>query len=426
VNHRMIVALGVVLPLLVTAAAPAFADNAFYIELGKDTDQKNVQKDWQYLASKYKPQLKGLQLFPKSIIQAGAPVGVRIQAGPIDSKTRAQQICSKLFAKHVSCFVIEGVDGKPPTEVMNLSERAEQKPVEVVQLPWANNAEVAPEQPVESPEDHVLRDSNGHSVVSWLDKDTSGDTQTVPPEQHVTETPLPPQGKAEVEVSQAIRVPLTQNESQQHTPRLAMKPLIERKPFQIQQVARAPLDAPAATSAGWITVGSFPNDEVAMSFWEEVRSAARTSAANLHARVIQPMMLSQSNAKTMLGIGPFAGNDAAAAFCRDNIQADERGLSCDYSNTPAPDRRTAPENNAPQYWIELPAAGSQEEAISQWQQIQDDNKDILGGKRGTVSANPESTSVRIGPFNANRDAAALCARLQEREIGCEVLSSAKP
>jgi hypothetical protein len=402
---------GIGLVLAVGQVLPAFADDMdYYVELGKDTTKEQAAAEWKKLVSKHKSLLSKLQFYPKAVLQGGVAVSTRIQAGPIDSKSKAQKICSKLFTDDIPCFVIEGIrDGEtPPTQLMHLADKTEEKPVNP-RLPWlAGPEDVNPPPAV-----------NGAVALPWL-------------AQAHTER------KGQVQVAEAIRVPLSQGSTGRE--QISIKALPDIRPTFRQESPDGTADIADNAGAGWLTVDTFPNEDIATAFWGEVRSTAPKRTKNLRVRVMRPLMADAH--KASLSIGPFASGKEADAFC-ETIQARERGLNCSYqdnsgkqtarSNAYGERRKHFAENGygnlAPaagpskQYWVQVLSAASHMDALRQWDVMRSSNPDVFSGMRSSVSTSMADRSyvVRVGPIAGNDEAIQFCAKLQKRSINCQVL-----
>jgi len=272
----------------VMAMSPALAQTEsvapkeeFYLEIGNDVPKAEIENTWKNLVAAHKAQLAKLKLFPKDIITGGVVTGARIQAGPIAAKIKAQKICNRLFADQVPCFVIEGLTEMPPSSTSSLNDTGfEQAPGEFVRLPWLEEQ--------------------------------------------------PPLREAEVHVAEAIRVPLAEENTvtvPMPTPIVA-QPLPEpEKPIAADSQYDNENDQ---SGPGWLSVGAFLNAEVARAFWDEVGPGVPAYAKGLRVRIIQPLVETRNNQAT-LHIGAFKSSKDAYEFCREHIQAGERGLSCRFS-----------------------------------------------------------------------------------------------
>ena len=412
------------------SATASLAEEGFYVEVGGDTTAEEASKQWEALVEKHKTLLGKLKFFPKSIVQGGDSVGTRIQAGPIASKEKAQKICSKLFKQNVPCFVIEGLS-EAPKSVMNLSEQSE-RAVKVVQLPWLASSDAPPapiqELPVASDDAPVVFVPENES-----NKDVGGK-------------------QADVKVAEAIRVPLTEGEDQQRSARVTVKALPNIKPVSAPGGLDSYPDERDDSGKGWLTVGDFLNEEIATSFWGEVRISASKQAKKLRVRVLRPLLAS-SDAKTSLNLGPFTSSSEAYNFCREGIQARDRGLNCTFSNNePGADEfkkaaaspnsesyaaarqasRIRPVENpatvagtlSKQYWVQVLSASSQIEALHQWEELKAKNDDLISGMRNSITPSikdKDTYVVRVGPIKDNSEAIKLCSKMQERSINCRVI-----
>lgn len=118
----------------------SYAAEGFYLEIGKQgtADYANVQ--WKDLSGKYKKTLGELTFYPKSVTnQNGETVHV-IQAGVVADKHKAQKICGQLFAKNIPCFVIEGIEDRPPAMSQNISKVSGGVIAVDSSLPWISDA----------------------------------------------------------------------------------------------------------------------------------------------------------------------------------------------------------------------------------------------------------------------------------------------
>lgn len=406
-----------------------YADTDYYVELGKDTTKEEAASEWKALVSKHKSLLSRLQYFPKSVVESGVAVSTRIQAGPITNKAKAQKICAKLFTDDIPCFVIEGTDGAPPTQVMNLSQTADGKPASGSGgLPWLSSSDtIAPPVPVKET-----------SALPWLNAPAEN-----------------PNRQGQVQVAEAIRVPLTDDFNPNGNGKVVVKPLADIKPTFRKQFAENKQEAAPVSGSGWLTVDTFPNDDIALSYWQEVRGTLpKKSAQSLRVRVMKPLMAKQEN-KASLSIGPFASNNDAYAFC-ESIQARDRGLNCRFEGAAAAqgttqiarsdayaNRRMAEVRKRPvenlgaispaagpntkagkQYWVQVLSASNQLDALHQWESMKSSNADLLDGMRSSVSpsaVNKNEFVVRVGPIVNNDDAIKFCTKLQGRGISCRVL-----
>ena len=455
--------------ILAMAVVPSIsfaAEDAYFVEVGDDVTKDDAQAQWQALVNKNKNLLGKLTLYPKDIVQDGAQMTTRMQAGPIASKAQALKICNKLFAQDVSCFVIEGVNNAPPTAMMHLNQ-GERMATNNGALPWFSNhgSDIAAAPRVKG-EDTAIDGSERAETKDVKPVSTKGDVKLPWLEPKKTEAKDEDQDtntgthkKAEVQVAEAIRVPLT--ETHDITDQIRVSALPELKPsFGTRQLQDQSAEMGNVNSGkGWLDVSGFANEEIAASMWEEVRSANRKQAKTLNMRVSRPAVAA-SDHNTTLSVGPFANSAEALNFCRSGLQAGDRGLQCSFVANDAgvanakvmalnahadayAQRRRPPENPvivatdaqnvaklAPaagpsrQYWVQVVTADSQMEALKQWEQVKNDNATLIGDLRSSVSAAANDKSsyvVRVGPIVENDKAIRMCSELQKRNVECRVL-----
>ena len=414
-----------VILLLAAAAlipAAAFADELYYIEVGGDVSQDDAAKQWQELAAKHKALLKDMTLYPKAIIKNGAPVAVRIQAGPLSDKGRAQKICRRLFAENTPCFVIEGLSAAPPSALASMSEQMK-NPAPVMPMPWT----VASESPPLAPSALEASSSPPSPVET-----PAAASETEPAQENNAE--------ANVEVAEAIRVPLSEE-----TMRPASTVVVQSLPEPAHKEHKKDV-------IGWLNVEPFLSADNALAFWQDVRHAMPEKAAGLGVHILRPLA-SREPLITRLNVGPFPSYEDATAFCRTAIQAVDKNLACRFeAGEPLPPiastaavapvvhnshgaayetrRRLFAHNETPQavpvsdeYWVQVISSTNEMDALKQWEEVKMANTDILDGLRSSVSSSlmDKHYVVRIGPLTGNQDADSLCAALENRDVACSVL-----
>jgi len=273
-------------------AASFAAANEYFVEVGNDVKKEDAAKEWGALVASNKSLLSKLKLYPKDVLQDGQPVTTRMQAGPILSKAQALKICAKLFAKDVSCFVIEGVNYAPPTAMVHLNEHGTL--AANGSLPWLSGSSRVGAAPVIKADEGEIDGSAREVAQREVSEPVKGLVALPWLEAKKVEAPMmyesmaineAPNKKAEVQVAEAIRVPLTQTVDLEDAIRVSALP--ELKPsFGIRQLRDESNEMGTVNSgAGWLDVGSFVNEEIASSLWEEVLSANRKQAKTLNIRV---------------------------------------------------------------------------------------------------------------------------------------------
>lgn len=423
--HRRILALASIAWVL--TGTPSYADDSFYMELGDDAGEEAAQQQWQTLQRQYKPLLGKYRYFPKTVGQSSGRAVVRIQAGPVESKERAQTICKQLFKRNISCFVMEGLSSAPPSALANLSDESMNRPLKAVQLPWTERGEISPPPPIKEVLPPVAAPQKTKS-----EEDEEADSDSAPSRD------------AEVHVAEAIRVPLTQEVAQQQNTHVIVTTLPEIK-VPHHQTPQAPSkysDESEDSGPGWLVVEFFPNDEIATAFWWEVRRTVTAQYKQLKTHTL-PAETSSATDKVSMSLGTFTSSSEAYQFCRKSVQAEARGLTCHFSNVePGTQQAQSPPRAEPEpllakkpaveaqavnsrrYWIEVASASSQADALEAWNAIRSQHDDIVHGFRNNISVSTqggEGFVVRLGPIEDHEEALHACAELQNRGVDCRVM-----
>lgn len=465
------------------------AEQEYFVELGDDLNKAEVAAVWNGMKKAHKRELSKLNLYPKDVFQGGQIIASRIQAGPIDKKTRAHKICKKLFSRDVPCFVIEGVKDLPPSAMVNISETGMTQSGQFSQLPWLRSTDTDTEQRVVRVESAPAVAETPFIRLPWLEDEPEIASARKVPEENIEAVKIDPEKmdrkaleelvkrEANVEVAEAIRVPLSNNNTVKPSASISVSSLPQLSPA-AGSASRAIAGSAAGSinsGAGWLQVSSFVNEEIASSLWNEVRMSMPKETKDLNSRIRSGV--GKSSEKAQLSIGPFAHSASAIAFCNERLQAKDRGLSCDFTpndsgmannqmlsldnsrsqayqarRTPQQQasrsqRRRPPQQSASarqrpaqnlaalkpaaggvmasnQYWVQVVTANSQLDALEKWEVVKARHGEVIGGLRSSVStaANDSSTFVvRVGPIANNDDAIRVCSQLQQRNVSCRVL-----
>lgn len=472
--------------MAMTPAMVHAAEDEYFVEVGDDVQKDDAQGQWNALVSKHKNLLGKLKLYPKDVVQNNGPMVTRLQAGPIASKTAALKICNKLFAADVACFVIEGVNDIPPTAMMHLNETS-QMAASSGTLPWLavknTNTVAAAAVPAEKPAEELVdwaqnapvarrveaEPVKGNVVLPWLTEkqaaeDKAAAEKIAEDEANNEQADIEAANtkrKAQVQVAEAIRVPLTETNTLEDRIRVSALPEL-RPTFGAPTMKDESNEMGNVNSgAGWLNVGNFVNEEIASSMWEEVRSANKKQSKSLNMKVSEAKA-SASGDKATLSVGPFANSAEAYNFCRSGLQANERGLRCSFvandtgiannkvlalnAHADAYNERRRPRENpsaqlaeggpaklgnlspasgpSKQYWVQVVSADSQLQALKKWEQVKAANSEVIGDLRSSVSTSSTDKSsyvVRVGPIAENDQAIRVCSQLQKRNVECRVL-----
>jgi hypothetical protein len=506
----------------------ALANSSYYLEIGKEVSQAQAEKNWHTLASKHKTLLKGLWYYPKTVLKDNNDALTLIQAGPVKDKATAQKICNTLFATDISSFVIEDLDRAPPSSVASLGKKMQEKTrtIQIVSdspavLPW-HDSQPREEMPESKKEDNesfwsflpsidsdnqepskptrqeYARQQNvrqeetsnddNDSMWSWLDSDDKEDKKTPAVVESVTVSETEPapvtvesrdlggNAEADVEVGEAIRVPLSegrrdmaltdpsQNVASPTAPTyktttngLPAADLLDHNPVvttpEVQQMrlnmARTRDNAPAQSDSGWLDVSYFNSESEASQAWQRVRGHAADKASSLRVRIVRPLV-SGTSSSTSMQIGPFASGRQAMDFCDANIRTLDSALNCRFSsegagvataNTalPAPSGRyeqraqatkatgnaglesAAGKSYANAYWVDVVTGKkNQGKALNAWEDLRTTHSDLFASKPSNLvqSESDGKFVVRVGPLASNKEAFGLCNKLKKRDVNC--------
>lgn len=239
-------------------------------------------------------------------------------------------------------------------------------------------------------------------------------------------------GDADVKVSEAVRVPLSQDEQPEAQP----------------QKPSASMGTPSQTMTGrtlWAQINYFDSQQAALSHWDGFRKAHPNFPA-MRVRVTKPYKVDSAEPKISLRVGPFAEGDQLKAFCSEAVLP---GLECstisDYGSATAQRQTgnsvgTAEEryyakqgpatlNGKVMQWVQLGAFNTPADADSAWQTIKANYADALGDTGYAVSAPVLGSHakpvyrLRAGPFVSNIKAMELCNKLRDRNVPCMIVDA---
>lgn len=253
--------------------------------------------------------------------------------------------------------------------------------------------------------------------------------------------PLQPQApqsaQAEVEVAEAVQVPVTFDS--RPTPQLVNKPA-GYGGFPSQ---------PAQPGNSWLQLGYFADKEAAFAFSRELSDRLPEAMQMTRMRITSPFASNRGlKQKVAMRVGPFQTDADALAVCS---LAERQGLKCSQvqelgnsatANTPR-NRYNGPREqygrreavnrgygNTPgaapsgAYWVQLGAFDNAVAAQRYWEQLSASNPDALSRLRPQVSYPALSSSptpvyhLRTGPFVNKVPAQDLCGVLRARNASC--------
>jgi hypothetical protein len=254
------------------------------------------------------------------------------------------------------------------------------------------------------------------------------------------QAPLPQavSGQAQVEVAEAIQVPLTFGET-------AAVPVPANKPVGHGGFPSQPL--PARTL--WIQLNQFASKDDAMGYWRMLMGQYPEMMRLLRVRIVAPWRSGYGGRpnRASLRVGPFADQAAIDNLCAIAAQSNlrcttvqevgstatantqRRAASAEMYNRRVATNRAYASTPAGMYWIQLGAFDNVQAAQQFWGNLQNAHNDILGRLQPQISYPAMSSSptpvyhLRSGPFVSQSSAVGLCNMLQRRHAGCIVIQS---
>ncbi|MEQ1788957.1 MAG: SPOR domain-containing protein [Rickettsiales bacterium] len=396
----------------------AYASDNFYIEIGNPASVEETNEQWHDLSRRYKSSIGKLTFYPKTKINRQGEASTVIQAGPISEKSIAQKTCNRLFAERIPCFVIEGIEEKPPTMSVRISRLAN-NPSEITAIfPWQSGyvePQISPTEDSQFSED------------------------------------------VDVAVAEAIPVPLTSNTIDIATPD-AHNPFPEtQKTLQSNNLLSREF---ASKETGWLVVDTFSNDGSANNFWNQINNNFPKETSGLRARIQRPPASNDGDDGIKINIYPFPNGATAANFCDKVINRSDTSLECHYeiSNSPTTtkantawiksnhadsydERRQLFQRRLPaqqitqrdifdqsekSYWVQVAIGDSRTEANNRWEDIKKANLNTVKGLTSKLTASSSAYAkytVSLGTLASEREATELCGKLQLRGVDCLVVST---
>lgn len=327
-------------------------------------------------------------------------------------------------------------------KVEQVAEKSVIPPKEVVGRPWLTPDSLKQDAPerIEIAEDKSIPKQNPDSISPLVQEKVDDWQEEVADklaaEEKKMKTSTDETDGSKVEVSEAIRVPLSEApknlelaEAEDNTP----QEILPRGFF------------PSSTKNNkkfWVELSSFTTERKAVQLFDAVTEREKLY---LRMRLIKPALRTREQQFVKLRIGTFDNDKDAADACYTFKQGNF--LKCSIvkdagSSSPAKtahpfrfgyERATyqneyaflAPNSGLSKYyWIQLGTYLNEFDAIGKWKQLRREHGDVLAAlkvnlttpKRSSSSA--QSLRLRAGPFIAKADANAACRSLKQRQVSC--------
>lgn len=250
-------------------------------------------------------------------------------------------------------------------------------------------------------------------------------------------------GNTEVEVAEAIQVPLSFDDS--FDKMVAAPPAAVNKPVGYAGYPSQPMQKRSL----WVQVSQFASKDAAMNYWRELTATQPELMRLLRVRIVTPWSNTYGRRHASLRMGPFTDQASIDALCS---SAAERDLRCTMvrqlggSTTASTSRSMASPMQRHQrrqavnrgygsgqaggmFWVQLGAFDTVDAAQQRWSQLKTVHTDVLGRMHPQISYPAFSSSpspvyhLRTGPFVNQGSAVNTCNRLQTRHLGCIVVQT---
>lgn len=467
------------LPLLLTPlyTGTAQAESSYLLQLGSFPSEQEAHQHWDGVYSTNGDLLVNV---PPRIARATLPPDdmtvYRLQAGPLPGKAEAQRLCSVLASRKQECYVVETALPQLPSDVVSKQETSTSSDNDSVFssfLPWVDSEPAQPDQtavpPVTPPATQTKESGFFAKLWSTSDEESQplpstlpspGTSDTAEPEP-LAAAPVPApmelapvpalanmdsSERGNVNVAEAVRVPLTQPNQFVQPQRISTAPgqLGVLKGYPSQQFHQKSL---------WAQLSYFEDQQSALAYWEQFRMS-NPGMPPLRIRITRPYnLVSTGESRVSLRVGSFVNGTDVGSFCRANAASDlhcqvikDLGSSAT-ANQPRyrePYNRYAGRNRSsyraaaaqqllgPQasYWVQLGAYASPREADYAWKYIQEYAGPALKNHKPHIATPSMGSNVaagsyrlRTGPFALRLSADNLCSTLRQAGQACLVVQS---
>lgn len=253
----------------------------------------------------------------------------------------------------------------------------------------------------------------------------------LPPPPPVPDQPIASPTMADVSVSEAVPVPLSQ------------EPMIPSRPTYTPPMA---MGLPSQQTPGrktlWAQISYFPDQQAALAYWEGFRQANPTFPP-VRVRITNPYAIQSSTPQVSLRVGPFDRGDYIKDICEE-VETQEiyckavTDLGASTTARTNRDRMTARAENdyasgnqsmSEMYWVQLGSFISPAEAQTAWAQMTQTYSPVLNGLDPNIAPPIMSSSMqsmyrlRSGPYPLRNKADELCGRLRAKGNNCLIVFS---
>lgn len=485
----------------------AHAQTVFMVQLGTFRTDQEANTQWDKLTKDFPDLFEPLTYTPTEItLPPDDFIYHRNQAGPIPTRSEAEEICSKLLAKNYECYVVETAMFTAPAAPQK-SKVFKQEAQEA-----KADAEPVPETVEDRPEQKSTKDKGIFSYFMSDDEEeekpqplAKSEKEEAPATPATVDTaalpePLPPLEMASSESAPASApqssgdsMPWQNNAAPAAAPAVPMSPPAPmetmvpmvpeaapegRASVQVGEAIPVPLSAPEMSSSSngapvaaaarpnvflgypsqltrgsslWAEINSFKTEQAALGYWNTLRNRDTQLPNGLRLRVTRPYFAGRAAAqqKLSLRVGPFSNVMAIRKLC--GLTRPEQ-LTCraikdlgSSVNTAGLTRQRSYQNRIARqqarqyarpvtqgfgsgglYWIQLGSFMAPAAAQDKWQEMSGSYGNVLKHTSHQIYV-PNRTSggalyrLRAGPYSAAGDAVGTCEALKSQGAICAVV-----
>ncbi len=428
-------------------AQVSLADSYVFLQLGSASSREEAEElagvlkaDFSGLLSRY-----GFHVREVGQVTSSRPAW-RVQAGPVESKTRANRVCAEIQARGNDCFIVESAvplsavqtEASEAAKTAAVAERSSGVATQAGDAsgqgeiysgsiwPWnwgkagdgerpptlapLKTATEASQEPSGAKKQEISEVSEPESVDGERITYDAPDASASAPKDDVLPW-LQQAGGAErtsdnavagdeeggqVKVAEAIPVPLSQEDRRRQAPVAPASPMqVTTQRVSLQQWSGM------RRSTRWVQVGSFSDSNAALSCWNETQ-AHDPSVKAMRAQVLQDYA-GRKSGRASLRIGPVQSDENASYICGLVKRCGGDNLSCrgiaeavnsgqvvrpyaagagDVSRYADPMEKTAA---AGSYWVQLGSAPTPQHARRIWEVLKGRYPELFAGRHAVVS-----------------------------------------
>lgn len=394
---RLVALGGAVLGIL--AGAAAHAETVFMVQLGTFKSDSEATTQWQKLSKDFPDLFEPLTYSPTEVtLPPDDFVYHRNQAGPIPTRSEAEEICTKLLSKDYECYVVETAMFTAPVNEAKGPVKKEEPAADPV-----------PESLASGPEQEPSEEDKGiYSYINTMPAPLTPLEESASSSAAAEELPAPP---VPVEEKEEARVEM---------PPPPPPPAPEVKPVAPPPPPPAPAPAPD-TSMPWGSEKA-PEQAAVTPPPPPPPPAAMPPVAPTETMV--PMMPESTSDRAQVQVGeaipvPLSTPQAPAAkLGRGGINTARPSVSLGY---PSQLMRGA------SLWAEISHFKTEQGALGYWNTLRNRDTALPNGLRLRVTrpflrtGTAQKLSLRVGPFSNVESIRRLCRATRPENLNCRAI-----